>query len=72
LISFLCHCTGWTWDQVAYGLDWPRVQAMTKQWESHPPLCLMVQSYLGIKPKTEQTTANADELMQALAMFPQG
>lgn len=28
----------------------PRVYAMTQHWQDHPPLNLMVQAYLGIKP----------------------
>jgi len=44
-------------------MDLPRYAAMSRYWDSHPPLHLMVQGYLGIeaKPaKAQQIDSEAD------------
>lgn len=67
----LVCATGQSWDSVAWGMDWHRVQALCRYWERHPPLHLMVQGYLGIKSK-DQSHASHDDLISVLQQFPQG
>ncbi|WP_119283490.1 hypothetical protein [Ferriphaselus sp. R-1] len=51
-------------------MDLIRFAAMSRYWDRHPPLHLMVQSYLGIKPVIRNTTqakpeaANTDDDLQ--------
>lgn len=47
-----CHLamsTGWTFDQIGEEFDIPRIEAMNKYWLKHPPVHIMVASYLGVK-----------------------
>lgn len=45
---------------------------MTRYWESHPPLHLMVAAYLGIKPKAapKDAAAGAEEFLSFLSTMP--
>jgi len=47
--------TGWTWDYVENTLSVLRLKALHKEWWHHPPLPLMVASYLGIEPVEQGT-----------------
>lgn len=63
-------CTGWSWDTIDREMDLIRFAAMSRYWDRHPPLHLMVQSYLGIKPVIRNTTqakpesSNTDDDLQ--------
>ena len=46
----------------------PRLEAMREEWRLHPPLAMLVASYLGYKPKPRHNEA-VDELMR---IFPDG
>jgi len=53
-------------------MDLPRYAAMSRYWDAHPPLQLMVQGYLGIEGKTARpiTTINSpDDLDEFMQMF---
>ena len=68
--AHLIACTGWTWD-IIDGLDMPRVEAMMKYYSDHPPLHLMVATYLGIEPK-EKTPSKVIDKTEFLSMFSGG
>ena len=68
--------TGWSWDTIDREMDLMRLAALNHYWDSHPPLHLMVQSYLGIKPVSRSTspskpeTANTDtDLQEFVQLF---
>ena len=53
-------------------MDLPRYASMSRYWDAHPPLHLMVQGYLGIEGKMpdlqcENTGDVLDEFMQMFA-----
>lgn len=50
LYGHIIACTGWTWDYIGEHMTLDRLGALTKYWNSHPPMHLMVAAYLGIKP----------------------
>lgn len=66
-------CTGWSWDTIDREMDLIRFAAMSRYWDRHPPLHLMVQSYLGIKPVVrssalrQRETANTEQDVQEFA-----
>ena len=69
LISHICAATNWTWDYVLEHVDIPRIEALNRYWENHPPVQWMVASYLGIKPKGK---SNQDgDIAQLMGMFGQ-
>ena len=39
---------GWTWDQAAEQMDFPRLQSFNKYWEKFPPVHKMIAGYFGI------------------------
>jgi hypothetical protein len=59
--------TGWTWDYVEHTLTIPRLKSLHEEWRRHPPLSLLVASYLGYKP---QEYASPDDLVRQLAGLP--
>ena len=67
--------TGMTWDEVQDQLDIPSLGAFTRYWESHPPIHLMVASYLGIEPKGEAAgkpkRIDDKTLAELMAAFPE-
>lgn len=54
-------CTGWSWDTIDREMDLIRFAAMSRYWDRHPPLHLMVQSYLGIKPVVRNSASRQSE-----------
>jgi len=50
-------------------MDLPRWAAMSRYWQSHPPLHLMVQGYLGIEPDSAAGTAKQQADQDDLAAF---
>jgi hypothetical protein len=55
-------CTNMTWDQVLDDLDLIRLKAINTYWAEHPPAHILIASYLGIKPKTQnQTTTSVND-----------
>jgi len=72
IYSHVIACTGWSWDAVRWQMDLPRYAAMSRYWDIHPPLHLMVQGYLGIEAKSSRpaTTVNsAEDLDEFMQMF---
>ncbi|BBE50829.1 hypothetical protein OYT1_ch1272 [Ferriphaselus amnicola] len=49
--------TGWSWDTIDREMDLMRLAALNHYWDRHPPLHLMVQSYLGIKPVSRSSAS---------------
>lgn len=45
-------------------MDIPRLNALNKYWDGHPPLHIMVASYFGVLkvPKKENTQSDMNEL----------
>ena len=54
-------CTGWSWDTIDRDMDLIRLATLNRYWDRHPPLHLMVQSYLGIKPVSRSTIPSKPE-----------
>jgi len=52
-------------------MDLPRYAAMSRYWDAHPPIHLMVQGYLGIEGKKQVREADNDEssLREFMEMF---
>lgn len=48
--------TGWTWDYIAEHVDVPRLLAINKYWDAHPPVHLLVAGYMGYEPKQNATS----------------
>lgn len=53
--------TGWSWDTIDREMDLMRLAALNHYWDRHPPLHLMVQSYLGIKPVSRSLASRQRE-----------
>lgn len=43
----MCQSLGYTWDYVEQHIDLPRLAAMNRYWDKHPPVHIMVAAYLG-------------------------
>ena len=39
---------GWTWDQAAQQMDFPRLKTFNQYWIKNPPVHKMVASYFGL------------------------
>lgn len=52
LYAHLIASTGWEWGQID-NLDLSKVEVLVKYYNEHPPLHLMVASFLDIKPSPE-------------------
>lgn len=68
-MCFIVSSTGHGWREVQDEWDLPRVEQWLAFCETHPPLQLMVQSYLGIKPQGDGgafrvTEENFDDFMK--------
>lgn len=57
---------GWTWDYTEETLTVPRLKALQKHWEDHPPLPLMVAAYLDIKPKEKASEEDFFNMVSGL------
>ena len=62
----MCANTGYTWDEVGR-LTIPRLRALMRYWEQHPPVHLLVAAYLGFKPSGAPTSREAAADIAALA-----
>lgn len=56
--------TGWTWDEVGR-LTMPRLKALNRYWKKHPPVHLLVASYLGYEMPVEFETESEDDTVDA-------
>ena len=62
--------TGWSWEYVDDHMDIPRLLKMNQYWRAHPPLREMVQAYLGIEIKTDDSGQEAGQDLDGLiALF---
>ena len=53
-------------------MDFPRLFAMNRYWQQHPPLHIMVASFMGIKPEARaRVTSEAHNTRQDLESFMQ-
>ena len=68
MIAHVCASTGWTWDYVADNLDLPRIKHLNEYWREHPPVHILVASYMGIKPSSSVAQRSAGEA-DALGML---
>ena len=68
MIAHVCASTGWTWDYVADNLDLPRIQHLNEYWREHPPVHILVASYMGIKPSSSVVQSVADDA-EAIGML---
>jgi hypothetical protein len=64
----LIASTGHTWTEVRDDWDLPRLIAWTEYSSDHPPLHLMVASYLGIKPRISKPTEADNEAAAAFLL----
>ncbi len=69
-------CFGWTWEYVDDCMTLPRLAALNKYQQQHPPLHIMVQGLLGYHPEASgkkatavkpKTKATLQELIQDFA-----
>lgn len=51
MIAHVCASTGWTWDYVAENIDLPRMKHLGDYWAQHPPMHILMASYVGFKPQ---------------------
>ena len=60
--------TSWTWDYVEEQLDIPRLVALNRHWRKHPPTHLLMQAFVGHKPREEKVNDPGElaKLFQAL------
>jgi hypothetical protein len=63
----VCANTGYTWDEVGR-LTLPRLKALMRYWEAHPPVHLLVASYLGYKAPGVGGVANREAAAEISAM----
>jgi hypothetical protein len=68
IAQFVNFLPGTTPDYWEDALTVPRLEAMREEWRRHPPLTVMVASWLGYKPRPRDVDA-AEELMR---LFPDG
>ncbi|MBS5743739.1 MAG: hypothetical protein KHW43_09625 [Neisseria sp.] len=68
MIAHVCDSTGWTWDYVADNLDLPRIGHLNDYWREHPPVHILVASYMGIKPSSSPGQSETDEA-EAIGML---
>lgn len=71
MIAHVCASTGWTWDYVADNLDLPRIGHLNDYWREHPPVHILVASYMGIKPSSSPVQSETDEA-EAIGMLGGG
>lgn len=70
VIAHVVASTGLPWDQILDEWDLPRLDAMTRYWNDHPPVHVMVAAYLGVKPSNQSkqpSKSNPQESLQQLA-----
>ncbi|QMT41238.1 hypothetical protein [Neisseria shayeganii] len=70
MMAHICASTGWTWDYVAENIDLPRIQHLSEYWRRHPPVHILVASYIGYRAPDPATLA-AEEA-EAVQMFGGG
>jgi hypothetical protein len=64
--------TGWTWEYIDDHMDLPRLSAMNRYWENHPPVHIMLKKlgiWAGIEKPPKSKSFDADPLAQ---MFMSG
>ena len=58
MIAHIAASTGWTWDYIADNIDLPRAQSLSKYWQQHPPVHILLAAYVGY---TAPTLGNPNE-----------
>lgn len=66
MIAHVCASTGWTWDYVAENIDLPRIGYLSEYWRNHPPVHILVASYMGIRPSEQPNEADEAEAVNML------
>lgn len=66
MIAHVCASTGWTWDYVAENIDLPRIGHLSNYWRRHPPVHILVASYMGIRPSEKPNEADEAEAVNML------
>ncbi len=70
LYAHIVACTGWTLQHVRWHMDLPSYAAMSRYWDAHPPLHMMVQGYLGIESRpANQRSDEKSDLEAFIASF---
>jgi hypothetical protein len=62
ICSHVCSSTGWTWDYVEAELDLPRLLALSEYWRDHPPVHVLVATFLDYKPKARSEVNTPEEI----------
>lgn len=66
----MCANTGYTWDQ-AGKLTIPRLKALMRYWQRHPPAHLLIAAFLGYKGGGDQPSqASSEALDMMVAQAP--
>jgi len=60
--------TGRPWDELEDTLTWPRLEALARYWNDHPPVHELVAAYMGVKPGNKE----ASDLGELIAQFEGG
>lgn len=61
--------TGMTWNQVLDELDLIRLAAINMYWADHPPVHILIASYLGVKPKPKAKAMNSQSMGELASQF---
>ena len=60
--------TGRPWDELEDTLTWPRIQALCRYWNDHPPVHELVAAAIGVKPSNKEKAS----LGELISMFEGG
>lgn len=68
ILARVMTVTGRPWDELEDTLTWPRLNALGRYWQEHPPVHELVAAALGVKPR-DKDTGSLEEIM---ALFEGG
>ena len=81
-MAHICASMGWTWDYVAECVDLPMLKGLQKYWEQHPPVHVLVGSYMkaladsgqsrSVEQSEEDTNKAIEMLMSMVPRNPNG
>ena len=54
MVAHIVVSTGMAWDQVEDQITIPRMKALYRYWEDHPPVHLIAAAMAGIEPRNKQ------------------
>ena len=57
--------TGRPWDELEDTLTWPRINALCRYWQDHPPVHELVAAYMGVKPENKEQNSLAELIEMA-------